>query len=283
MKNFILTTILFGFLLNLQANTLSKQTKYEKINQTQEFQKNWSRELKIESWIKQGTTKKTINKVLKRIYSNNTLRDKTNEFKANHWTFEFVKEAEMIFRHASTYKQLREASTLYLIASYPNLTSEHETNALRMATDIYIHAEQLLGNYVKKIDMDGITGILHLPKAKLGNLPVILWTGGKDNPLVTQLHDIKQYLEKGYAVITFDMPGAGLNKDSSMNKEDEDTFFKKVYAYVKKGGDLFDCSRIVTLNSSNTGTSLIEFKTKKPGVKASVTKCKFKKEHLAQK
>lgn len=273
MKKFLYTTIIaMGLGGNLSADNISAHKEFRGASNIQESQENWYRELRIDNWVKSGVSKKKIYSVLNRINSNNILRDKNNEFKPNHWTYEFTKEANKVLDEARSYEQLREASTLYLIASYPNLLTKHEINALNKSVDTYVKAEQLIANNVRKINMNGITGILHLPKEINKKLPVVLWTGGVDKPLVSHLSSIKKYFENEIAVITFDMPGAGLNINSITSIGNESLMHEKALAYVKSNV-LFDSSKIAALSSSGAGVPLIEFTLNNPDLKAVVARC----------
>lgn len=273
MKTLISSTILaLSLTVSLQANNLENHTEFRGASGIEKSQETWYRELRINSWVKLGLEKEKIYAVLERINSGKTLRDETNEFKPKHWTYEFSKEAKKVYSKATTYKQLREASTLYLIASYPNLMSEHEIDALEKSLDIYVQAEQLKGNNVRKINMNGTPGILHLPKDDVEKLPVILWTGGVDKPLVTHLAKINRYIDEGKAVITFDMSGAGLNKNTVVTLGNEDEMHQNALNYVKEN-KIFDSSKIAVLGSSGSGVTLMEFAMKTPELKAVVARC----------
>jgi len=271
MKRLTLITAIVS-IISLEANNLENHTQFSGINSLEKNQALWYRELRIKSWVQLGLEKENIYKVLKRINAGKELRDETNEFQVKNWTYEFTKEAQKIYNTAKTYQQLREASTLYLIASYPNLMTKHELIALEKSLDIYIQAEQLLGNNVKKIDMNGTTGILHLPKEKREKIPVVLWTGGVDKPLVTHLAKIQRYVNAGNAVITFDMPGAGLNINTVTSLGKEDAMHQNALKYVKEN-KIFDTSKISVLGSSGSGVSLMEFAIKTPELKAVVARC----------
>lgn len=270
----LISTISLAFILSLNANAnnLEAHNEFRGANNIESEQSSWYRELRIDSWIKQGAKKSDIYKVLKKINSNKKLRDQTNEFEPNHWTYEFTKEADELSKTSTTYKELREVSVLYSIASYPNLMSNHELDALEKSLSLYIKAEQLIGKNVKIIVMDGITGILHLPKKIKTKIPVVLWTGGVDKSLVTHLNKINKYVEEGFAVIIFDMPGAGLNKGTFIKLGKEDESHQKALSFVKRTSFL-DSNRVAVLGSSGSGVSLMEFAINTPILKAVVARC----------
>ena len=251
-----------------------------------EGQENWYRELRLDSWIEMGATESEIAAVLTRIDSDKKLRDESNENTAGHWTYEFAKEAQRFNVKANQITGIaaatlyQKASTFWLIASYPNLHQANELTALNKSVDAYIQAATLRGENVEKVKLPlanknikpaYITGILHLPKGKK-KAPVVLWTGGVDKALVEHHESLIDTVNNGTAVLTFDMPGAGLNNNIILELSKETEAHDAALAYVLSN-DRLDNSRVAVLSQSGAGIPLMEFAIDNPELKAIVARC----------
>lgn len=251
-----------------------------------EGQENWYRELRMADWQKMGLTDKEISTVLSRIDSDKKLRDESNEDTKGHWTFEFSKEAERFNLQANQVTGIaaaalyQKASTLWLIASYPNLHQANELAALDKSVNAYVQAATLRGENVERVKLPltdksikptYITGILHLPKGTK-KAPVVLWTGGVDKALVEHHHSLVDTVNNGTAVLTFDMPGAGLNSNIIFELGKETESHDAALAFVKNDSRI-DNTRIAALSSSGAGIPLMEFGMKTPELKAIVARC----------
>ncbi|WP_158675995.1 alpha/beta hydrolase [Vibrio aquaticus] len=244
-------------------------------------QENWYRELRLEDWNKMGVTTADVDAVLEHINGGLTLRDQSNDNKAGYWTYEFSKQAQHHFDLANkgtdAATNYRKASTLWMIASYPNLHTDHELAALDKSVDAYVLAATASGEKVERVEFplaDGgsATGLLHLPKDKSDNLAAVLWTGGVDKSLVEHKKSIDQVVERGFAVLSFDMPGAGLNRNNVMSVGTETLTHDGALAFIKADKRI-NSDRIGALSSSGAGIPLMEFAIKQPELKAVVARC----------
>ena len=251
-----------------------------------EGQENWYRELRLDSWVEMGVTESEIAAVLSRIDTGKKLRDESNEDTKGHWTFEFSKEAQRFNLQADQVTGVaaatlyQKASTLWLIASYPNLHQANELAALDKSVNAYVQAATLRGENVERVKLPltdksikpaYITGILHLPK-RTKKAPVALWTGGVDKALVEHHASLIDTVNNGTAVLTFDMPGAGLNNNIILELGKETEAHDAALAYVLNDVRL-DNSRIAVLSQSGAGIPLMEFAIDNPELKAIVARC----------
>jgi len=108
-----------------------------------------------------------------------------------------------------------------------------------------------------KLSKPYITGLLHLPEG-VNNAPVLLWTGGVDKVLTEHYSKIQRYVKAGYAVITFDIPGGGLNTETIIEPGKEHSSHQAALDYVQSDARLQN-DNIPVLTSSGGGMSLIEF------------------------
>ena len=120
----------------------------------------------------------------------------------------------------------------------------------------------------KNIKPAYITGILHLPKGTK-KAPVVLWTGGVDKALVEHHRSLIDTVNNGTAVLTFDMPGAGLNNNIILELGKETEAHDAALAFVKNDSRI-DNTRIAALSQSGAGIPLMEFGMKTPELKAIV-------------
>jgi esterase FrsA len=267
-------------------NNMEGHQKFRGAELIVEGQEHWYRELRMADWQEMGLTEKEITTVLSRIDSDQKLRDASNENTAGHWTFEFAKEAARFNLQAKQVTGIaaadlyQKASTLWLIASYPNLHQANELAALDKSVDAYVQAANLRGENVERVKLPladksispaYITGILHLPTGTK-KAPVVLWTGGVDKALVEHHGSLIDTVNNGTAVLTFDMPGAGLNSNITFELGKETEAHDAALAFVKNNPRI-DNTRIAALSSSGAGIPLMEFGIKHPELKAIVARC----------
>lgn len=284
---------LAGCMDSIQPSPLRQSITDTNLQQHEEFrggevessdQEHWYRELRLSEWKALGVTESDFKAVLPRIKSSGALRDTTTVYGPGQWTYEWSRQAEKIAAQQPSSAQaaslLQRVSGLYLVASYPNLLSHQEQAALKNAVDFYVKAGLKMEQRISVIDMPllkggSITGLLHLPKTfekDSSKLPVILWTGGVDKTLVEHFQSVKKYIDSGYSVITFDIPGGGLNKMLKVSPGTETEAHDAALAYVKNSS-LLDESRVAALSSSGGGVSLMEFTLATPELKAVVARC----------
>jgi len=165
---------------------------------------------------------------------------------------------------------------MYLIASYPNLKRPNELLALENAVNNYVKALKLAGNNVSLVKLplsggDTVPGILHLPKQG-SQFPAVIWSGGVDKTLIEHHESVSKLIAKGYAVLTFDMPGGGLDYKHALTVGELDVSHQAAFKYLAANPDI-DNDRIGVLGSSGSGPALLDFALKQPKLKAVVARC----------
>jgi esterase FrsA len=276
-KKLITLSVLLGLTaFGATANNLDTHEKFRGEQALEADQSQWFRELRMEDW-KNIVPEQEIRTILEKIDSGEPLRDFINTNDAGHWTYEFTQAADGFAKSASDYDSYRKASMMYLIASYPNHMTDHEHSAIERSLEMYLKAESLSKTIdVERVEMplpDGgtITGLLHTPKdeTKPG---VILYTGGVDKILTEHREAIEGLIKEGFAVLTFDIPGGGLNNKIIIELGKEDQAHQAALTYVKSEARL-DSSNVGALSSSGGGVPLMTFVLNTPELKAGVARC----------
>ncbi|MDN3696103.1 alpha/beta hydrolase [Vibrio cortegadensis] len=276
-KKMISLSVLLGLTsFGATANNIDAHEKFRGEQSLEADQSKWFRELRMDNW-NTIVPEQEIRSILDKIDSGETLRDFKNTNEAGHWTYEFTQAADVFAKSASDYDSYRKASMMYLIASYPNHLTDHEHNAIERSLEMYLKAESLSKTIdIERVEMplaDGgtITGLLHVPKGakKPG---VILYTGGVDKILTEHRESIDGLLKQGFAVLTFDIPGGGLNNNIIIELGKEDQAHQAALAYVKSNSKL-DSSNVGALSSSGGGVPLLTFILNTPELKAGVARC----------
>ena len=270
--NVLLGLVSFGsFATNIDAHEKFRGEQALEADQSQ-----WFRELRMENWT-EIVPEQDIRNTLSKINSGHTLRDFINNNEPGHWTYEFTKVANDYATTANDYDSYRQASMMYLIASYPNHMTQHEHVAIERSVELYLKAESLSHTIdVERVDMplaDGlsITGLLHRPK-EASKPGVILYTGGIDKILTEHRDAIDGLLNQGFAVLTFDIPGGGLNDNTTIELGKEDQAHQAALAYVKSDKRL-NGNNVGALSSSGGGVPLMTFILTTPELKAGVARC----------
>ncbi|WP_017221282.1 alpha/beta hydrolase [Moritella dasanensis] len=248
-----------------------------------EIQQDFYRGLRFEDWTKTGLAEIEIKKVLQAINSDGKLRDAENLNLPTYWTYEFSQAADFLLQQAQQLKDpeaatkaYMKASTMYLIASYPNLKRPNEIFALDNAVNSYIKSLQLAGDNVELVrlplaDGTSVPGILHLP-AHGTNLPAVIWSGGVDKTLIEHHASVIKLNAQGYAVLTFDMPGGGLDYKHALTVGNLDSSHNAAFKYLQQNANI-NADRIGVLGSSGSGPALLEFALNEPKLKAVVARC----------
>lgn len=270
--NVLLGLVSFG---SLAAN-IDAHEKFRGEQALEADQSQWFRELRMENWT-EIVPEQDIRNTLSKINSGHTLRDFINNNEPGHWTYEFTKVANDYAASANDYDSYRQASMMYLIASYPNHMTQHEHVAIERSVDLYLQAESLSQTIdVERITMPlanglSITGLLHRPKG-VSKPAVVLYTGGVDKILTEHRAAIEGLLNQGFAVVTFDIPGGGLNNNITVEIGKEDQAHQAALAYVKSDQRL-NGNNVGALSSSGGGVSLMTFILNTPELKAGVARC----------
>lgn len=254
-------------------------------NDDSQLQAQFYRSLRLEDWQASGLSRTEILTVLGNIQGQGELVDLENHNSAGFWTYEFSRSAEMELEQAKQISATNTAakvlaynkvSALYLIASYPNLKRPNELLALENAVAYYLKSAALndeLVNQVKLPLVDGATipGILHTPKQG-SNFPAVMLSGGVDKTLIEHKALVNKLVAKGYAVLTFDMPGAGLDYKHALTVGNEDASHQAAFKFLANNAQI-DKQRIGVLSSSGSGTALVEFALNQPQLQAVVARC----------
>ncbi|MGF1911548.1 esterase FrsA [Vibrio kasasachensis] len=246
-----------------------------------EVQNQFYRSLRLEEWIAMGLAAEDFTATVTKLSAGKEgLVDLENYDRPGYWTYEFTqiaKNAELNAIATNNAQAYDRASVSYLVASYPNLQRPNELQALDKAVDLYIKATNLHGIEVVKVDMmreDGrsVPGLLHIPKQKKAQAPAIMWSGGVDKTLIEHRKSITPLLNEGYVVLTFDMPGAGLDYRNHVEIGNESASHDAAFNFLSNN-KLVDSNRIGVLGSSGVGPALMDFALKQNQLKAIVARC----------
>ena len=286
MKKRLLTLLISSlFTLTTQAqvesSNIASHASFK--NNLDVVQQDFYRGLRFKEWTASGLTETDIKAVMQGIKGTGELRDLENSNSPQFWTYEFSQAADVLLQKAqqisdpqAASKAYMKASTMYLIASYPNLKRPNELLALESAVNNYVKALQLAGDNVSLVklplvDGDTVPGILHRPKQGT-NLPAVIWSGGVDKTLIEHHESVSKLVAKGYAVLTFDMPGGGLDYKHALTIGKLDASHQAAFRYLEANQNI-DNNRIGVLGSSGSGPPLLEFALKQPKLKAVVARC----------
>ncbi|MGR5150054.1 alpha/beta hydrolase [Photobacterium alginatilyticum] len=253
----------------------------------------WYRDVRFGDWTKMGLSEHQILNVLAKIDDGEGLRDDTNLEQGGYWTFEFSQAAGKVLAKAqqnSSPALYQQASSLYLVAAYPNLRRPHEIYAMDKALTYYVKAHQMQGHNVETVNMplqDGasIKGVMHMPTSgAVANIPAIIWSGGVDKTLVEHYSSFDDLLAQGYAVLTLDMVGGGTDTKHSLKADrtvngnlvqasTEATSYQAAYNYLQSRPEI-NGEEVGILTSSGSGVALFEFVLKgEHNLKAVVARC----------
>jgi len=291
MKKQLLTLLISSvFTLTAQAQIVETKVESTNISTHASFKNNldvtqqdFYRGLRFEDWTASGLTETEIKAVMQKIKGDGQLRDLENPNKPHFWTYEFSQAADALLQQANQLtdpqaasKAYMKASAMYLIASYPNLKRPNELLALENAVNNYVKALQLAGDNVSRVklalvDGDTVPGILHRPKQG-NNLPAVIWSGGVDKTLIEHHESVAKLVAKGYAVLTLDMPGGGLDYKHALTIGKLDASHQAAFRYLEANPNI-DNNRIGVLGSSGSGPALLAFALKQPKLKAVVARC----------
>ena len=251
-------------------------------DQLASMQDKYYRSIRLENWIEMGIAEEDISSTMSRLKADEKgqLVDVNNPNTKGHWTYEFTltaKRLEAIAMASNSPKAYDRASAAYLVASYPNLNRPNEILAMEKAVDMYLKAAEIRGENVEKVtlqrfDRRGIAGLLHMPKNVSNKVPAMIWTGGVDKTLIEHKKDFEDLLERGYAILTLDMPGGGLDYKNHL-KIGEETVSHDAAMEFLQNHPMINKERIGAFGSSGSGISLLPFAIVQPQLKAVVARC----------
>lgn len=217
----------------------SNNTEF-KAEQADELYQNTYRLLHVDSWVESGLPEADIRTALQNMKDSTNERSNPNEYDTviaygpGNWVYEFEALGD---QYASTAAELEQqeqfkqageqymiASLFYKTAAFPGIFEEWGPNyqEVRDAYDKsvahYVNAGAYFDVHFEtvQVTVDGkeITGLLHLPKnSDPGPVPAILSTNGSDFFMVELFAESQPLLERGIAVLMFDIPGIGASRE----------------------------------------------------------------------
>ncbi len=108
------------------------------------------------------------------------------------------------------------ASVYYALAWFPRTTSDEQIKAYEDQLRAYQKGGKLFDVPLEVVNVpfkDGhLVTYLHKPLG-VAKPPLLIWTGGVDQYKANHYRPIQDMLEKGFAVVTFDMPGFGESRN----------------------------------------------------------------------
>jgi esterase FrsA len=127
------------------------------------------------------------------------------------------------------------ASKFYGIARFPAKTLPGQADAYQKHLSYYKRAGEYFDPQLVIIDIpyDGktIQGYLHMPP-DIEKPPLILWNGGIDTWKGDVYNNIRPYIDRGFAVLTFDILGTGENTAWAA-KKDSNILHSRVIDFIK--------------------------------------------------
>lgn len=282
MKKLLLSSLIACSLTSPVMAEDANMTAHQAFKTTlSDVQDQFYRSLRVEEWIDMGLAAGDFAATVTKLSTGKEgLVDLKNHDRPGYWTYEFTqiaKKAELNATATNNAQDYDRASVSYLVASYPNLQRPNELYALEKAVDLYVKATNLHGIEVLKVEMkrkDGrsVPGLLHIPKQKKAQAPAIMWSGGVDKTLIEHRKSITPMLNKGYVVLTFDMPGAGLDYRNYVEIGNERASHDAAFSFLSNN-KLVDSNRIGVLGSSGVGPALMDFALNQDQLKAIVARC----------
>lgn len=123
-----------------------------------------------------------------------------------------AKQAEASTSREENFKAYHLASVFYSLSAFP----EYDSNAEKASFEKHLQAYKKAGEFmdpplqVVPVKVKGYTieTYLHRPKG-IDKPPLVLWTGGIDQYKGSSYSHLKPLLDKGFAVVTFDVAGTG--------------------------------------------------------------------------
>lgn len=160
------------------------------------------------------------------IYSTYLRIDNRDTTDPGSWVYEWSRIAEYFADkgdafaanedHASARDAYLTAAKFYGIARFPAKTLPGQLEAFNKHLHYYQKAGQFFDPELIVLDIpyDGksIPAYLHMP-ADIEKPPLILWNGGIDTWKGDSYNNIQPYIDRGFAVLTFDVLGTGENSD----------------------------------------------------------------------
>jgi len=166
------------------------------------------------------------------------------------------------------------AAKFYGIARFPAKTLPGQEAAYRLHLQNYKRAGEFFDPPLVIVDIpyDGrtIQGYLHLPP-DAEKPPLILWNGGIDTWKGDLYNNIRPYIDRGFAVMTFDVLGTGENT-AWPAKPDSNKLHSAVLAFMRDH-PLIDGAHIAHVGFSFSGYYAARNSITEPGFFAVIAAC----------
>ncbi|MFQ5660559.1 MAG: alpha/beta fold hydrolase [Gammaproteobacteria bacterium] len=174
-------------------------------------------ERRLTAYIFEGANREVMSVVKARIHD-------VNGDGPGSWVYEWRQTADYYLaqgEHAQTagrrdqaFTAYHTASVYYSLAAFPEYYTKAERAAFRQHLMAYKKAGALLEPPLEvvpvKIKGHTIDTYLHRPPGN-SRPPLVLWTGGIDQYKGNSYYHLKPLLDRGFAVVTFDIAGTGEN------------------------------------------------------------------------
>jgi len=206
-KHVMLTTILAAsFFASITASSCAQEIVDGKVHVP---------ERRIEGFIYDGADRQTVMNTLEKI--------STREGEAEgSWVHEWMQIANAELERAKIAAEVEDresaerlyfsAANYFAIAGFPEFHSKAEKDALKQHFIAYERGGSFMAEpmEVVKIEAEGesFKAYLHKPQG-VKKPPLILWTHGTDKFKGHAYKTVKRLLDKGFAVVTFDLAGTG--------------------------------------------------------------------------
>lgn len=187
----------------------------------EEMVQGWYHRHEIDSWIRRGASRDTVDGVLSNIKNSKGKRrvaelvDTQLYYGPGHWVYEWEKAGDDAIASAGkdNISKLKEALAYYTIASWPHLGEKEDKDALAKARDVYLKLAKASSLDVRHVSFDVAEtqskGYLHMPEGT-GPFPLLIFTYGSD---VTKEDGFEIFSEefapRSIAVLTVDLTGIG--------------------------------------------------------------------------
>lgn len=253
----------------------------------------WYRDVRFGAWEHLGADADVMTATLAQIEQANGTRsnpaqpDTVVALGPGHWLTEWslvadetlasAQQAATAGDHAAAHERFVQAAIYYNIASYPNLKTSAELEALQQSIDAYEQAGNHVDWTLEKVDVlvEGkpVGAFIHLPEEASQPLPVVMVTGGIDVTLIEHYNYFRDHFnDAGVAMVTFDIPGTGASSDFLL-----DTNSEKIHSAVLEfvsADDRFDPNRVAVFSSSMGGNPAVKLAVMEPGrISAVVNRC----------
>ncbi len=172
-------------------------------------------ERRIQSYVYDGVSREVIDVISSRV---TTLEGD----EPGSWVYEwsavgnhFKSQAEQLLREDQSSDAMEawlSAATFFALAGFPEYHSQPELAAYRLHLDAYRKAGELMQPALEIVPITArgktFDAYLHRP-AGVEHPPLILWTNGTDRFKASAYRSVRELLDLGFAVVTFDLPGTG--------------------------------------------------------------------------